>query len=115
MQERYLNTGMNESLRQLLVELRRQLETLYEGRLARLMLYGSQARGESESGSDIDILVVLDGQVIPTREVHRTSEIIAKLSLKYDVVVSCLFMEQERAINERSPLLLNIRREGIPI
>ena len=35
------------------------LEKYYGDRLAGLILYGSQARGQAEAGSDIDLLVLL--------------------------------------------------------
>jgi len=37
------------------------------------------------------------------------------LSLEYDVVISRAFVSSERFERERSPLLLNVRREGVPI
>jgi predicted nucleotidyltransferase len=106
---------MNEKLTVILAELRRRLKALYGPRLIRLVLYGSQARGDTEPGSDIDVLVVLEGPVDPGTEIHRTSEIVAGLSLEYDEVICCVFMERERAAIERSPFLLNVRKEGIAI
>ena len=77
-----------------------------------LVLFGSYARGDAEPGSDIDILVVLYGDVNTSEEIARTSEMVANISLRYDVVVSLVFMSQHRYDNERSPFLINIRREG---
>ena len=56
---------MSEGLANLLAELRRRLESLYGPRLLRLMLYGSQARGDAGPGSNIDLPVVLEGPVRP--------------------------------------------------
>lgn len=106
---------MNNTLKILLAELRRRFEALYGTRLVRLMLFGSQAREEAESGSDIDILVVLQGPVEPGEEVARTGEIVTSLSLRFDTVISCVFMEEERFNNRNGPLLRNIRREGIAV
>lgn len=104
---------MNKKLQLILSELQTHLERLYGPRLNRLVLYGSQARGEATPGSDIDVLVVLDGPVQRTREDERTSEIVAGLSLKYDEVISCFIVSTERFENEQSSLLINIRQEGI--
>ena len=106
---------MAPQLETILRELRRRLQDLYGDRLARLILFGSQARGDAEPGSDIDVMVVLRGTVSPGREIARTGGISAEISLKYDVVVSTLFISASRYARERSPLLLNIRREGIAL
>lgn len=98
---------------EIVAELRRRLEELYGPRLVRLVLFGSQARGDAEPGSDIDVLVVLKGEVSPGEEIRRTGGIVADLSLANDVVVSCVFMDEHRFIHRNGPLLRNIRREGI--
>ena len=65
---------MRETVRSIIKELRHQLEALYGARLVRMVLYGSQARGDAERSSDIDVLVVLQGPVSPGEEIARTSE-----------------------------------------
>ena len=74
---------MSEKLKQILMELRSRVQGLYGTRLAEMVLFGSQARGDEESGSDIDVLVVLRGDVSPAVEIARTGEIVADLSLRY--------------------------------
>jgi predicted nucleotidyltransferase len=88
-------------------------EAIYGERLVRLVLFGSQARGDTEPGSDIDVLVVLQGIVSPCEEIARTINDVADISLAYNEVVSCVFVSQEQFERERSPLLLNVRREGV--
>jgi predicted nucleotidyltransferase len=104
---------MNPKVQLILTELRRRFEVLYGERLARMVLFGSQARGNAEPGSDIDVLVVLKGPVSPYEEITRTSEIVADLSLQFTEVISCVFMDEERFIHRNGPLLRNIRREGV--
>jgi predicted nucleotidyltransferase len=106
---------VNPKIQTILTELRRRLGTLYEERLVRMVLFGSQARGDAEPGSDIDVLVVLKGPVAPGDEITRTSEITADLSLQFNEVISCVFMDEERFIHRNGPLLRNIRREGITV
>jgi predicted nucleotidyltransferase len=106
---------MNEKLQTILTELHRRFEAIYGERLVRLVLFGSQARGDAEPGSDIDVLVVLQGSVSPCEEIARTINDVADISLAYNEVVSCVFVSQEQFERERSPLLLNVRREGVPL
>jgi len=106
---------MSERLQNLLAELRRRFEALYGPRLVRLMLYGSQARGDAEPGSDIDVLVVLEGPVQPGEEIERTLDDVASLSLENNVVICCVFISGDKFEREQSPLMLNVRREGVPV
>ena len=106
---------MNKKLQTILTELRHRLEVLYGERLVRLVLFGSQARGDAEPGSDIDVLVVLKSPVNPGQEISRTSEITAALSLQYDEVISRTFISADHYATKRSPLLINVRREGVEI
>jgi predicted nucleotidyltransferase len=106
---------MNEKLQTILTELHRRFEAIYGERLVRLVLFGSQARGDAEPGSDIDVLVVLKGIVSPCEEIAKTINDVADISLEYNEVVSCVFVSEEQFERERSPLLLNVRREGVPL
>lgn len=106
---------MHKKLDTILSRLRHQLEALYGSNLVGLRLYGSQARGEAVPGADIDVLVVLDELASPAEEVHRTSQIVARLSLEYDVVISCAFISQSQLLTEQSPFLMNVQREGIVV
>jgi uncharacterized protein len=104
---------LRNRLQNILSELRRSFESLYGDRLVEMILYGSQARGDADSGSDIDVLVVLKEPVQLGLEVDRTSTTVADLSLNYAVVISCTFMGEDRYAHRNGPLLRNIRREGV--
>jgi predicted nucleotidyltransferase len=97
----------------ILSDLRQRLMELYGPNLDRLLLFGSQARGDAVEGSDVDVLVVLHGEVKPGEEIRRSGKIVADLSLANDMVISCAFVSSHRFLTEKSPFLLNIHREGI--
>jgi predicted nucleotidyltransferase len=106
---------VSEQLQSLLTELRSRFQALYGPRLVRLVLFGSRARGDAEPGSDIDVLVVLEGPVRPGEEIARTGEITAGMSLENNVVISCTYIPADRFEREESPLMINVRREGVPV
>ena len=105
---------MNSAVTRVLADLRCALEELYGERLVRIVLYGSQARHDADPGSDIDVMIVLKGPVDAGREIARTGETTAAISLRHDLVVSCVFVSEMRYLEEQSPLLINVRREGVP-
>ena len=106
---------MNPKTGTIVAELRRSLEALYGQRLVQLVLFGSQARGDAEPGSDIDVLVVLEGPVSPGEEIARTGGIVAEISLQFDETICCLFMDEHRFTTRNGPLLRNVRKEGIVV
>lgn len=87
----------------------------YGSRLAGLVLFGSRARGDDETGSDFDLLVKLHGAVDSEAEIHATGRLVAAVSLRHDAVLSCVFVPEAVFQNEASPLMINIRREGIAV
>jgi predicted nucleotidyltransferase len=106
---------METTIKSILTQLHNRFEVIYGDRLSNMLLYGSQARGDADSESDIDVLVVLKGKVSPCDEIDRTIKDIADVSLENDVVTSCVFVSEDQFDNERSPLLMNIRREGMEV
>ncbi len=97
----------------ILVPLREYLQQEYQDRFDRAILFGSQARGEATAASDIDILIVLQDPVNASEELERTSHFIARLCLEHNLLISRLFMPRSRFETENSPLLRNIRSDGV--
>lgn len=106
---------MKPDIQKILIELRQHFETIYGDRMVNMLLFGSQARGDATVESDIDVMVVLKGTVKPGDEIARTGEISAEISLKYDVVISCVFMSAERYATGRNPLIISVHREGVSV
>jgi predicted nucleotidyltransferase len=104
---------MTVELHHILGEFRRGLEGLYGPRLVEVILFGSQARNDASADSDIDVMIVLRGAVNSNTEIPRVSPLASGLSLKHDVVISCAYISEEGFRRDESPLLLNVRREGV--
>jgi hypothetical protein len=58
-------------------------------------------------------MLVLRGPVNPHHEIRRLSAIKAELCLKYDV--SCVYASEAEYRQDGTPLILNVRREGVPV
>lgn len=63
----------DSDVQELVRGLRSRLETLYGDRLHAVVLYGSHARGEATGTSDVDVMVVLEGEVDAWTELQRMS------------------------------------------
>lgn len=99
----------------ILQAVRRELTRALGDRLDTIVLFGSRARGEARPDSDIDVLVVVRGEFDYADLLHRTSPGLAALSLQNDVVISRVFISREQYDQTRTPFLLNVRREGVPV
>ena len=90
-----------------------EAEKLYGSRLKKIILYGSCARGQATQDSDIDLAVVLEGEVTTGKEIDRLINVITDINLDYGVLLSVYPVSEEDYHSLNSPLLLNIRKEGV--
>ncbi|MEB3294387.1 MAG: nucleotidyltransferase domain-containing protein [Synechococcales bacterium] len=104
---------LNPKIRHLLKAFRDELETVYGERLAHLVLYGSFARQEETEGSDVDVLVVLAGDVSQADEIWQMGKAKTMLLLIYEELISVVPMSLKDFLYRDSPLLQNVRSEGI--
>jgi len=102
-------------LKAILDEFHTGLEQIYGPRLAKLVLFGSRARNDARPDSDIDVMVVLRGPVNSGEEIRRVSRFRADLCLKHDVVISCIYVSEKEYADQATPLMINVRREGVPV
>lgn len=92
-------------------EFKRRAEQALPGRIARVMLYGSRARGDARPDSDWDVAVFIDGTPTP-----RDREILSDLG--YDLMLESGQYFQTIAIDsgrlpEGSYFLRNVLRDGL--
>jgi uncharacterized protein len=100
---------------QIIREFVQRAHSLYNDRLKRVVVYGSCARNEATAESDIDLAVVLAGEVVAGKEIDRMIDIITDINLEHGVLLSVYPVSEENYLYRNSPLLINIRREGISV
>ena len=98
----------------ILNELKAGLQLTYGEKLKGVFLFGSYARGDADSESDCDILVVLEAFSRSALEVDRTAALAADVSLKHGVTVSLVFMREREWLHGDTPFLSNVRDEAVP-
>jgi predicted nucleotidyltransferase len=97
-------------------ELRKRL-TYGFGDDVQLYLFGSVARGNYSSDSDIDVLVLVPGKLTASQE-EKIFDAAYDVELEYDVVFGIIAYSKDfwTSTQARSmPLCEHIRREGIPV
>ena len=107
---------MPRNIRKILEELKKGLVEIYGDQLKTVVLFGSYARGDAHPpDSDIDVMIVLNGDVDYADAEKRSSEFIASLCLKYDVLISWVFASNKDYVENQMPFMLNVRAEGIAV
>ena len=106
---------MSPEINKILTEFKTQLAKRYAGRLHGLICYGSQARGEAGPDSDVDLALILEGEILPSREIDRAVDIIVDFNLRYGILISLLPVSHEVWEKGEGPFWRNVRREGVEI
>mgnify|MGYP006268264241 CR=1 FL=1 len=112
----YAQADLSPSLTRFLREVRDALISVHGTRLSSLVLFGSQARGEARSDSDVDVLVVLDDRKGPW-DGHQVSNAHADLSidllLEHEWLLSAITVSRTRYLAQDGPLFWNVAEEGV--
>ena len=97
----------------ILNKVKKRLKEIYGAQLRGIILYGSYARGDFTTGSDIDILILLEDMKDPIAEHDRYFDAIWELDLKYNTVISAIAFRERDFRSRRLPIILNAKREGV--
>ena len=90
---------------------RTALEKIYGGRLERVVLYGSRARGDARPDSDYDVAVFLQGLNSRWDEIDRIIDITHGILVDKGTVIHAM-PYKAGAYGDQTPLMHELRREG---
>jgi predicted nucleotidyltransferase len=97
-----------------LARFRKALGELYGGRLERVVLFGSRVRGDARPDSDYDVAVFLRDLTDRWREIDRLAAIETDILAETGHFIHAM-PYRAGSYRERTPLMHEIRREGIDL
>jgi len=100
-------------IEQLLHQIKSCLQDTYGDRLQGVVLYGSEARGEAEPDSDIDLLVLLKGPIELWNDIQTNVYALYDLQLEVIRPIHTMPVDEEAFRAGEYALYRNAKREGI--
>jgi len=97
-----------------LIRFSRALRDLYGGKLERLVLFGSRARGDARPDSDYDIAVFIHGMDDFWVEADRLTQVETDILYDTGSVINAQPF-RARAYEDRTGLMSELRRDGIDL
>ena len=97
-----------------LKQLRDALNAMYGARLERVVLFGSRARGDQRSDSDYDVAVFLKDYADRWVEADRIADAATDILNETGAFIHAMPYRAAQ-YSERSPLMHEIRREGLEL
>jgi predicted nucleotidyltransferase len=82
---------------------------------ATAILYGSEARGDARADSDVDVLILLDGDKRDLRREAAVSGALYDIELATGVIISPMIMLRKQWENRpfKTPFYVNVMNEGV--
>jgi len=103
-----------EAILKLLEELKAEMKEKLGDKLVQLLLVGSYSRGDYSASSDVDLVILADGD-LSQAERDAIDDPIAEYSLRHDVVISAIAYPSKVFLEYSTPFLLSVKEDGIAI
>jgi predicted nucleotidyltransferase len=97
-----------------LARFRAALDAMYGKQIERVVLFGSRARGDARADSDYDVAVFLSNMPDRFAELYRLADLSTDILGDTGEFVHAM-PYRSSAYDERTPLMREIRREGIEL
>lgn len=107
---------MPNNIQKVLMDFIEEVKNILGSRIKKIFLYGSYARGDFNSKSDIDIMILTD---LTDKEINKYSNIIwekcADIEIDKAIVISPLIRNIEKFNSwvDAKPFYMNIIKEGV--
>jgi len=103
-----------KDIQPIIAEFTEQAKAHYGNRLAKIILFGSYARGEAHDESDVDLMLLLnDDEVSSNSEKTQIFDISWSLFMKYSIIISALPVSLKKFISTNKALYRFVKKEGI--
>lgn len=106
----------NEKLNSIIPEIEKRIRTAFGSKVLKIILFGSYAREDYDSESDVDFLVIVDDENLEfyrKKRVELTNYYLDKESILLAIII------EKASVAERyknySPFLINVMKEGIVV
>lgn len=98
----------------ILTDLKIHFRQNYGDSIKDVILFGSQARGDSNKDSDYDILVILK-QDYTHQDERKIINLCYDIDLKYDIIIDVhiLSTKELKSLRGKQPIFINALRNGI--
>ena len=97
-----------------LARFRKALDELYGDQIERVVLFGSRARGDAHAQSDYDVAVFLRDMADRFAEMNRLADLSTAILDETGEFVHAM-PYRAGSYNERTPLMLGVRTDGIDL
>jgi predicted nucleotidyltransferase len=107
---------IEKRINQLISRINSELKKKFKGKLDKIILFGSYARGEYDNESDIDLLVLIDDEE-PKKYNDEIVDFEVDLTIKYGVLPS-IILRNTGYYNENKeiiPFFRDVEKEGVEL
>ena len=113
-----MNNNIPLNIRKSIEELIEETKKMFNNHLKKIILYGSYARGDYNSSSDIDIMILTDltdAEIIEDREKVWDIAYDMEWDNNFDITISPLVKNIDKFNYwlEALPFYMNVQREGV--